>query len=124
LTPRFSDEELATIQAAAEVTQLTLTGFCALAALAAARRQPGSSYPAGTAPTSDDLDGEELAEMQREIFAARVAVNKAGASLNQAVAQLNATGVPPVWLERAVSRVEAALDEVDAVASRIHRRLG
>ena len=48
---------------------------------------------------------EELAELQRELFTARNAVNQTGVNLNQAVAALNATGQPPVWLEHAVSRV-------------------
>jgi hypothetical protein len=119
LTPRFSEAELAAIRAAADATQMTLTGFCALAALAAARRRPGEL---GDAPPSEE-NNEELAEMQRELFDARTAVNRAGTNLNQAVAQLNATGVPPVWLEHAVDRVMRAVDQVDAVASRIHRRL-
>ncbi len=119
LTPRFTDEELSAIRAAADAAQMTLTGFCALAALAVARRQPGDARPAGEVPAG----GEELAEMQRELFAARVAVNRTGTNLNQAVAHLNATGEPPVWLEHAVNRVAKALQEVDAIASRIHRRL-
>jgi len=120
LTPRFTDEELSAIRAAADAAQMTLTGFCALAALAVARRQPGEPGPAGEAT---GVGAEELAEMQRELFAARVAVNRAGTNLNQAVAQLTSTGEPPVWLEHAVDRVAKALQEVDALASRIHHRL-
>jgi hypothetical protein len=123
LTPRFTDEELSTIRAAAEAAQMTLTGFCALAALAAARHQPGQPRPPAAAGAGAWVGADELAEMQRELFAARVAVNRAGTNLNQAVAQLNATGEPPVWLEHAVNRVAAAVHEVDAAASRIHRRL-
>lgn len=120
LTPRFTDEELTAIRAAADAAQMTLTGFCALAALAVARRQPGETSPPDEAP---GVGAEELAEMQRELFAARVAVNRTGTNLNQAVAQLNATDEPPVWLEHAVNRVAKAVQEVDALASRIHRRL-
>jgi hypothetical protein len=118
LTPRFTGAELAEIRAAAEAAQMTLTGFCALAALAVARRRQ-----------SDELAGEaaagvqELAEMQRELFAARTAVNRTGVNLNQAVAQFNTTGTPPVWLDRAAARVTRAVAEVDAAASLIHRRL-
>jgi hypothetical protein len=100
LTPRFTDAELAAIRAAAEAAQMTPTGFCTLAALAAARRQPGQPRPAGGSP-AEVADVEELAEMQRELFAARTAVNRTGVNLNQAVAALNATGEPPVWLEHA-----------------------
>src|SRR5204862_4727123 len=106
--------ELARIEAAAEAAAMTLTGFCAMAALAAARGEP-VDLPGGL-PSE-----EELGEMQRELYAARVAVNKAGTNLNQAVAQLNATGEPPVWLERAVARGMRAVEQLDAVVSRIHR---
>jgi hypothetical protein len=119
LTPRFSEEELSAIRSAAEAADMTLTGFCALAALAAARRRPGNVGEA----LAGGLSVEELAEMQRELFDARTAVNRAGTNLNQAVAQLNANGVPPVWLEHAVDRAMRAVDQVDAVATRIHRLL-
>src|SRR4051794_21301784 len=82
LTPRFTDEELTAIRAAADAAQMTLTGFCALAALAVARRTPGEIGGAGEAPAGV----EELAELQRELFAARNAVNRTGVNLNQAVA--------------------------------------
>src|SRR5256714_9920602 len=36
LTPRFNDEELARIEAAAEAAAMTLTGYCAMAVVAAA----------------------------------------------------------------------------------------
>jgi hypothetical protein len=119
LTPRFTEAELSAIRAAADAAQMTLTGFCALAALAVARRRPGEAGRAGEAPAGV----EELAEMQRELFAARNAVNRTGVNLNQAVAQLNSTGRPPVWLEHAVNRVTRAVAEVDTVVARIHRRL-
>jgi hypothetical protein len=119
LTPRFTDAELSAVRAAAEAAQMTVTGFCALAALALARRTPGEVGPAGEAPAGV----QELAELQRELFAARNAVNRAGVNVNQAVAQLHSTGQPPVWLEQAVNRVTRAVAEVDTVVSRIHRRL-
>ena len=46
-----------------------------------------------------------------------------GTNLNQAVAALNATGQAPVWLERAVALSATAAERLDAVVSRIHRRL-
>jgi uncharacterized protein (DUF1778 family) len=114
LTPRFTDEELATIRNAAEAMDMTATGFCASAALAAAQPDTDDQH---------DITDEELAEMQRELYAARVAVNRAGVNLNQAVAELNTTGTPPVWLEDAVARSVKAVEELDEVVSRIHRRL-
>ena len=119
LTPRFTEAELSAIQAAADAAQMTVTGFCALAALAIARRTPGEPGNAGEAPAGV----EELAELQRELFAARTAVNRTGVNLNQAVAQLNSTGAPPVWLQHAVQRVTRTVAEVDTVVARIHRRL-
>lgn len=119
LTPRFTEAELSAIKAAADAAQMTVTGFCALAALAIARRTPGEPGNAGEAPAGV----EELAELQRELFAARTAVNRTGVNLNQAVAQLNSTGAPPVWLQHAVQRVTRAVAEVDTVVARIHRRL-
>lgn len=97
---------------------MTVAGFCASATLAVARRQPGQAAPAGSGAGM-----EELAELQRELFAARTAVNRAGVNLNQATAQLNSTGQPPVWLEHAVDRVTRAVAKVDAVVALIHRRL-
>jgi hypothetical protein len=119
LTPRFTDAELSAIRAAADAAQMTVTGFCALAALAMSRREPGEPGRVGGPP----LGVQEWAEMQRELFAARNAVNRTGVNLNQAVAALNSTGRPPVWLEHAVDRVTRAVAEVDTVAARIHRRL-
>lgn len=119
LTPRFTEAELSQIKAAADAAQMTVTGFCALAALAVTRRKPGEAGRAGEAPAGV----EELAELQRELFAARNAVNRTGVNLNQAVAALNSTGRPPVWLEHAVSRVVNAVAEVDTVVTQIHRRL-
>jgi hypothetical protein len=98
---------------------MTVTGFCALAALAVARRRLGEPGRVGEAPAGV----EDLAELQRELFAARNAVNRTGVNLNQAVAALNSTGRPPVWLEHAVQRVRRAVAEVDTVVPRIHRRL-
>ena len=67
---------------------MTLTGFCALAALAVARRTPGEVGRSGVAPAGV----EELADLQRELFAARNAVDRTGVNLNQAVAALHSTG--------------------------------
>lgn len=47
LTSRFTDAEMSEIKAAADAAHMTLTGFCALAALAVARRKPGEVGPGG-----------------------------------------------------------------------------
>jgi hypothetical protein len=119
LTPRFSDAELADVQAAAAAARMTVTGFCARAALAmASRAQARPSDPSGGAPP------EVLAELQRELFAARTAVNRTGVNLNQAMTVLNSTGEVPVWLAHAVERVARSVAGVDAVVAMIHHRLG
>ena len=88
---------------------MTVTGFCALAALAFACREPGqlSGQPSGMGDRSG-LSVQELAELQRELFAARTAVNRTGVNLNQAVAALTSTGQAPVWLEHAVDPMMTA----------------
>jgi hypothetical protein len=118
LTPRFSDAELADVQAAAAAARMTVTGFCARAALAmASRDQARPSDTGGGTP-------EVLAELQRELFAARTAVNRTGVNLNQAMTVLNSTGEVPVWLAHAVERVARSVAGVDAVVELIHHRLG
>jgi len=116
---RFDAAERQDVTIAAARAGLTATGFCANAAVAAAR---GTAAPgglvAGTAVTRT-----ELAELQRELFAARTAVVRTGTNLNQATAALNATGEAPVWLGHAVQRCTRSLDQLDAVVGEIHRRL-
>jgi hypothetical protein len=98
---------------------MTPTGFCADAALAAAR---GTNGPSALA-NGGGITRAELAALQRDLFAARTAVGRVGTNLNQAVAALNATGEPPVWLGRAVARCCRVLEQVDAAAAAIDRRL-
>ncbi|WP_213454912.1 hypothetical protein [Rhizomonospora bruguierae] len=116
---RLDDTEHGDVVAAASRAGLTPTGFCADAALAAARGNtaPGSLI-AGTGVTR-----AELATLQRELFAARTAITRTGTNLNQATAALNATGEAPVWLDHAVRRCVQALDKLDALVADIDRRL-
>jgi hypothetical protein len=114
LTPRFGSDELAAIEAAAARVGVTPTGFCAEAAVAAAR---------GTPPASLDPAKETFAELQAELFDTRVAVGRIGTNLNQAVAALNATGEAPDWLGRAVALCEQRMDRLDEVIARVVRRL-
>ncbi len=114
LTPRFDSDELAAIEAAAARIAMTTTGFCAEAALAAAR---------GTPPASLDPARETFAELQAELFDTRVAVGRIGTNLNQAVAAFNATGEAPDWLARAVVLCERRMERLDEVIARVDRRL-
>lgn len=111
---RFTDTELAEIHAAAAAAGVTPTGFCAETSLAAARGKPS--------PTLDPAH-EALAELQAELFDVRVAVGRIGTNLNQAVAALNATGIAPDWLVRAVALCERRMQRIDAVIAKVDRRL-
>jgi hypothetical protein len=115
LTPRFSDDELASIAAAAAAVGMTSTGFCAEAAVAAATGVPPAS--------AGSQDRQALASLQRQLFNAVTAVNRIGTNLNQAVARLNATGEAPAWLDRAVVLCLRSVDRLDEVAAGVHRAL-
>jgi len=112
LLVRLSDEEKAVIDAAAARAELTATGYAAKAAVCAATNEvtPGS----GT---------DDLKELQREVFAARRAVNMFGTNVNQAAAAFNTTAVVPDWVGEAVRLCTAAVARLDEVAARIDRRL-
>lgn len=115
---RFGPEEERAVDAAAARCGMTPTGFCADAALAVARNlaAPGDNRAGGVTQA-------ELAGLQRDLFATRTAVGRVGTNLNQAVAQFNATGEPPVWLDRVVAICGRALEAVDAATSAVHRRM-
>src|SRR5262245_31076580 len=81
LSPRFSEEELAAVRSAAASVGMTPHGFCADAAIAAAR---GAPMALGAAQ-----DREALARLLRQLMAARTAVVRFGTNVNQAMAVLN-----------------------------------
>jgi hypothetical protein len=116
LTPRFSARERAEIEVAAASVGMTVNGFCAEAALTAGRKQP-MSYGAAQ-------DREALARLQRQLFEARTAVNRFGSNVNQAVANLHATGELPIEaLARAVGLCTRAVRNLDLLIDELHRRL-
>lgn len=110
---RLSDDEKRLIDEAAAAAQLTPTGYTAKAAVAAASR---TAQPGGT-----DID--ELKDLQRDLFAARRAVNMFGANVNQAAAAYHSTGQLPDWAGEAVRLCAAAVARLDQVTARIDRRL-
>jgi hypothetical protein len=112
--PTFTEQEWAEVVVAAAAVGLTPTGFCGEAALAVARR---------TRPASLDPDRHGLADLQSELFDARVAVGRIGTNLNQAVTALNATGQAPEWLPVAAGLCERRMERLDVVIGLIHRRL-
>lgn len=112
---RLSDEEYAVLASAARAAGLTPAGFATEAALAAGR---GEGMP----------EHRALRSLVLELMAARTQVRRYGVNVNRAVAQLQATGEAPGWLERAAAGADrgvARLDEATAqVAGVLRRRVG
>lgn len=100
---RYTEREYAALAAAAHLAGLTPSGYAAEAALAAAT----SGQPPSTAPWRAALV---------ELIEARTQVRRIGVNVNQAAAVLNATGQPPVWLQRAVALADRAVARVDHAA--------
>jgi hypothetical protein len=119
ITAAFTDAEYEALAAAARRVGLTPTGFCAQAALAAAVAPANDAAPLLGA----DPEVEALSEAQAELATLRTALVRVGTNLNQAVAALNATGEPPVWLRHVVEQCGRAMAAIDEAASRVHRRL-
>lgn len=114
---RLSDAEYGDLAAAAQRAQLTTTSFVAEAALTTARNLPSPADPAA------GITRAELAELQRELFAARAEVGRVGNNLNQAAKILNKLGRAPTWLDETVAHCDATLAHIDDVASEIDRQL-
>ncbi|MDP9420894.1 MAG: hypothetical protein M3P53_12245 [Actinomycetota bacterium] len=102
----LSDEEYAVLAKAAEASGLTPSGFAAEAALAVAKGRE--------LPDHGPLRLALVAYMRSE-----GQLRRAGVNLNQAVAELNATGAAPVWLGRVVQRVEEAVAHNEASAQEL-----
>jgi hypothetical protein len=116
INPSFTVAEHAEVVAAARRAGLTPTGFCATAALAAARGETSTVAP-------DRAEYEALTNVQVELFDLRTAVNRVGTNLNQAVTALHSTGEAPVWLHTVVAMCARTLHAVDEVISTVHRRV-
>lgn len=103
---RYSDTEYAALAAAARLAGLTVTGYAADAALAAAT----DAEPPSTAPWRAALV---------ELMEARTQVRRIGVNVNQAAAILNTTGEPPPWLEHAITLANRAVTRLDAAAGAV-----
>ena len=107
---RFDELEYDRVRKAAEEAKLTMSGYAAVAALAAANQEaPPSATPLRTA----------LAEL----IAARTQVRRYAVNVNQAVTVLHATGEPPLWLEDAIAMTTRAVFRVDVAAALVARAL-
>lgn len=107
LTPRFSDAELAAIAAAAAAVGVTPTGFCADAALAAARQESESG--------GGRQDRQALAVLQRQLFDAATALTQTAAAL--------AAHEPSGPRDAAVAACLQVVEHLDEVAARVDRTL-
>jgi hypothetical protein len=103
---RYTFDEFAHIAQAARDAGLTPTGYAAEAALAASE----NAEPPHTAPWRSAL---------LELMDARAQVRRIGINLNQAARALNATGEPPIWLERVAAITERAVTRIDEAAATV-----
>jgi hypothetical protein len=110
ITARLSDAELAAITAEADQADLALAAYIIRAAMDAAEHR---AVP--------------VPEIQREMLAALIEVaglmRRAGANLNQAVARLNATGVPGPDLVPAANYCARAIRRADETVALVRRGL-
>lgn len=112
LSIRVTDSENTEIANAANQLGLTPTGFCAHAALDAARHLHTG--------TTERMEHEALINLQAELFQARVALNQLRAELSRTRHDERAS---PDGLDPTITRAASALADLDAVVSRVHRRL-
>jgi RNA processing factor Prp31 len=113
LSIRITDDEYAEIATGADQFGLTATGFCAQAALDAARN-PHSG-------TVERMEHQALGNLQADLFRARVTLNQFRADLEHTH---NDTRVTADDLDKVIVRATHALADLDNAISRIHRRLG
>ncbi|WP_240466420.1 hypothetical protein [Streptomyces sp. S5] len=104
---RFNDEEFTLITSAASRCNLSVAGFLARSALAAARDLDRTS-----AQIADERD------VITALFDSRRRLGWAGSNLNQAVRALN-TGAEAPHLEAAISAVQRAADTAHDAATRL-----
>lgn len=117
---RLSDHEYEVIATAAARSGMRLASWIGRAALTVAgAREAGE--PTGSGPV---VDWTQQADIHAELIAARRAVDRVGANLNQAVTALHATGQAPPMLVEIATRVEAAVERLEqaATAARVPRR--
>jgi len=110
---RFTDDEYAELAIAADQAGLTPTGFCAQAALDAARDLHTN--------TAKRMEREALSSLQAELLRTRVTLNQLRAELGHTRNESRATTDD---LDQTITRAAHTLADLDGAISRIHRRLG
>lgn len=108
---RFTDDEYAELAAAASRFGLTPTGFCAHAALAAAR------------DTGERMEHEALANLQAELMRVRVTINQTRADLGRNVDNSGSRSHAHAVLDIAIAKIAESFASLDDLISRIDRRL-
>jgi hypothetical protein len=107
----FTEDEYAELTTAADLAELTPTGFCAQAALDAARHLH---------TTAERVEHQALGNLQAELFQASVALNQLRTELARHLDIDDHTTADP---HQIVTDAARALAGLDAVIARIHRRL-
>jgi uncharacterized protein (DUF1778 family) len=107
---RFTDEEYAELVNAADLAGLTPTGFCAQAALDAARAVDA---------LLDRAEYQTLGALQAELFQARVTINQLRGALSNHLDR-SSTGDH----DEIIARTRRTAAGVDDIISRIHRLIG
>jgi uncharacterized protein (DUF1778 family) len=110
---RFTDDEYAELATAADKAGLTPTGFCAQAALDAARGLDTN--------TAERVERQTLSSLQAELFQARTTVNQLRTELAQ---HLDAVNPTTAHVDEIVTGAAHLLTDLDGAISRIHHRLG
>lgn len=110
----LSEGEYAELLTAAEGAGLARGAFAAKATLAAVR---GSSIPAGMPGAG------ELREVLAELLRVSTLVQRIGVNLNQAVAQLNATGEAPGSLVSIAEHCARRVELLDQLAEQVRNRI-
>lgn len=121
---RLSDHEYDVITTAAARSGMRLASWIGRAALTAAGAGAGEGEPGTPAEVGQGVDWTRQADIHGELIAARRAVDRVGANLNQAVTALHATGQAPPMLIEIALRVEAVVERLEqaAVAARVPLR--
>jgi hypothetical protein len=108
----LSDQEHADLTGAATAAELACAAYAARAALTAARAAGPAAEP-----------GDQLRDVLSELIRAAGQVRRIGINLNQAVARLNATGLPAGDLEPAAAEAVRRARHLDEVAEHVRRAI-
>ncbi|MEV4628221.1 hypothetical protein AB0J90_18280 [Micromonospora sp. NPDC049523] len=111
---RFTDDEYSELTTAADLAGLTPTGFCAQAALDAARSVHMNA--------TERAEQQALARLQAEMFRTRVTVNQMRSELGRILDAASDERRTPTDLDAAIARAADSLAGLDAAISLIHGR--